>query len=57
VPNKNSDAANSGTAIATEAQVFKKMDRPTLNNIVYTNDGSGNFSGEATTNFVKITGD
>jgi hypothetical protein len=56
VPTKSTDAANSPTIIATEAQVFKKIDKLTSNSVVYTNNGAGTLTGETLDSFVRTSG-
>lgn len=56
VPNKTSDATNTGTAIATEAQVYKKQDKLTTQT-AYTSKGSATKVPTITTNTLwQVTG-
>ena len=51
VPSKTTDATNTGTAIATEAQVYKKLDSTALKNTTITlNNGDWSSIGSFTTN-------
>jgi hypothetical protein len=50
VPSKTADATNSGTAIATEAQVYKKLDSSALGNGTITVTQAGDTINTFTTN-------